>query len=73
MTEEIRVGDSVLARHDGNEVPGVVTEIDGDHILVSLATPYVREHGEQDTEVRCPRSDVTRIADDADSTPQLGG
>jgi len=72
VTEEtLRIGDSVLALHDGDEVPGVVDEIDGDRVLVTLAAPYLAAKGEPQTEVWCPISDVKRIRDDAGSAPEL--
>lgn len=70
-TQMISIGDSVLARHNGNEVPGVVSEIEGNEVVVALAEPYLAASGEPRTDVRCAIDEVTRILDDADSVPEL--
>ncbi len=67
----IRIGDPVLARHDGNLIPGVVAEVKGDAFLVKLADPYLEQSGESTDEVWADVKEVTRILDDSDAVPEL--
>lgn len=67
----VQVGDSVLARRDGNAVPGVVTEVKENQVLVRLAEPYVQGTGQPQREIWYPLEHVERIIDDADAVPEL--
>lgn len=74
MAQPINVGDSVLARRDGNDVPGVVMEVKENQVLVRLSEPYVIEtHQLQGGEIWFPLEYVSRILDDSDATPELPG
>lgn len=70
-SESINIGDSVLAPTGGNLVPGVVAEVREDQALVSLAQPYLDETGSSQGEVWAPLSQLQKVLDDADTTPQL--
>lgn len=71
QAEGIRIGDPVLAKHDGNLIPGVVAEVKEEMFLVKLAEPYVEQNGETTDEVWANPNDVTRILDDSDALPEL--
>lgn len=69
--ESIQVGDSVLARRNGTEVPGVVLEVQEDQVLVRLAEPYVEETGETKQEMWYHLDYVDAILDDSRANPEL--
>jgi hypothetical protein len=75
MTEQqpVAIGDSVLAWHRGNQVPGVVEEIQEHKALVRLAEPYVEETGTTTSEIWCPMSAVEKLLDDATALLELPG
>ncbi len=60
-------------QREATSFPGVVAEVREDQALVSLAQPYVDETGGSQDEVWAPLSQLQKVLDDADNTPQLSG
>jgi hypothetical protein len=58
------IGESVLVWQGGNQVPGVVTEIEGERALVTLAEPYVDETGQSQDQVWYNISELEPLLDE---------
>lgn len=67
-------GDAVLATVRGAQIPGVITDVQGERILVQVSQPWTDETGQPtDTLALTPKDLSPAIDQSAGGTPELSG